>query len=258
MIRLTIRVESPPPPLLVRVLFFSSKQVDLFYFFTEGKIGPKFSHLLMVRLGGGDPPLPYGQPDHKIPVFYSFPNVWSKDISKMTPYGLKSPKSVSKYWRGLFCSKLLLKRLFLLEKIVYGDVLCLSEEFWRRRNSKQSHALMEKKQNTKYFFLYNRSFIRELKGEVWRWKYFTRSMFDLQILAAPTSVSVMVMVMMVMAENVSKHDAIKGILIWSQPLCLAHHLIIDSIYSIHPFRVLRLCPFPFITFQVREDLLEYL
>ena len=55
-------------------------------------------------------------------------------------------------------------------------------------------------------------------------------------------VMVMVMVMMVRAGNVSKHDASKGILIWSQPLCLAHQLIIDSIYSIHPFRVLRLCP----------------
>ena len=27
-----------------------------------GKIGPKFSHLLMVRVEGADPP-PYGQPD---------------------------------------------------------------------------------------------------------------------------------------------------------------------------------------------------
>ena len=35
-----------------------------------GKIGPKFSHLLTVRVEGADPPLPpYGQPDRKKTVF---------------------------------------------------------------------------------------------------------------------------------------------------------------------------------------------
>ena len=40
-----------------------------------GKIGPKFSHLLMVRAKGADPPSPpYGQPDRKKTVFfYDFP-----------------------------------------------------------------------------------------------------------------------------------------------------------------------------------------
>ena len=39
------------------------------------KKGPKYSQILMVRLGGGDPPPPYGQPDRKkaVLIFDAFP-----------------------------------------------------------------------------------------------------------------------------------------------------------------------------------------
>ena len=49
-VRLTVRVY--PPPLTVRVSWFFQNKLtyfDLFYHFIMGKIGPKFSHLLMVR-----------------------------------------------------------------------------------------------------------------------------------------------------------------------------------------------------------------
>ena len=50
---------TPPPPLMVWVLWFFQNKLtyfDLFYHFIMGKIGPKFSHLLTVRAEGADPP----------------------------------------------------------------------------------------------------------------------------------------------------------------------------------------------------------
>ena len=60
MVRLTVRVDPSPP-------------LPLFYHFKMEKIGPKFSHLLTVRLGAVTPPPLYGQPDRKMTVFLRLP-----------------------------------------------------------------------------------------------------------------------------------------------------------------------------------------
>ena len=56
MVRLTIM--GGGSTLMVRVLWFFQNKLtyfDLFYYCIKGKSGPKFSHLLMVRLGGVTP-----------------------------------------------------------------------------------------------------------------------------------------------------------------------------------------------------------
>ena len=58
---MTVRVDTPPPPLKVRVSWFFQNKLtyfDLFYHFIKGEIGPIFSHLLTVRAEGADPPSP--------------------------------------------------------------------------------------------------------------------------------------------------------------------------------------------------------
>ena len=57
MVRLTIM--GGGSTLMVRVLWFFQNKLtyfDLFYYCIKGKSGPKFSHLLMVRLGAVTPP----------------------------------------------------------------------------------------------------------------------------------------------------------------------------------------------------------
>ena len=57
--RLTVKVD-PLPPNTVRALYFFQNKLtyfDLFFHFIMGKIGPKCSHLIMVRAEGADLPL---------------------------------------------------------------------------------------------------------------------------------------------------------------------------------------------------------
>ena len=65
-VKKTVFLRSGSP---VRVLWFFLSNLTFFdlilYHFIIGKIGPKVSHLLTVRVEGGSDPPPYGKPDHK-------------------------------------------------------------------------------------------------------------------------------------------------------------------------------------------------
>ena len=66
----------PPSTEAVRVLWFFQNKLtyfDLFYHFIMGKIGPKFSQIVSVRLEGGDPPKKNGHSDCFSQFFFTPP-----------------------------------------------------------------------------------------------------------------------------------------------------------------------------------------